>query len=51
MNSKNSLESKSPAETIDEFTKEYIKLVEKIEQLVESLWSLWLQRDEKEVEK
>jgi len=51
MNSKNDIELRNLGEIIDEFTEEYIKLVERMAQLVESLWSLWLREEGKEVEK
>jgi len=49
MNSKNNHESKSLGEIIDEFTEEYIELAEKMAQLAETLWSLWLREEGKEV--
>jgi len=51
VDNENNLESKSLGEIIDEFTEEYIKLAEKMAQLAETLWSLWLREEGKEVEK
>jgi len=51
MKEERELKSRSLGEIIDEFTEEYIKLAEKMAQLAETLWSLWLREEGTEVEK